>query len=78
MVNVFRKASKAICGFDRRVCGVEYTCDAHIFVNQMRIPTIICGPGDMHQAHRPGESLRVDELLDSARIYTTVAVKLLS
>jgi len=57
--------------------GVRYYTDAVAFVPVLRIPMIICGPGDAKLAHQPNEHVEVSKLVQAARIYTLAAAKLL-
>ena len=40
---------------------VSYSTEASIF-QDAHIPTIICGPGNIEQAHRPNEYVSIDQL----------------
>jgi len=57
--------------------GVRYYTDAAAFVPQLKIPMIICGPGDAKLAHQPNEYVEVTKLVQSAKIFTLAAVRLL-
>jgi acetylornithine deacetylase len=41
--------------------AVSYCTEAGLFQNG-GVPAIICGPGDIAQAHTPNEFIRIDEL----------------
>jgi succinyl-diaminopimelate desuccinylase len=43
----------------------------------LKIPMIICGPGDAKLAHQPNEHVEVSKLVQAAKIYTLAAAKLL-
>lgn len=51
---------RTITGVKERL-KVSYATEAGAF-QDMGIPTIICGPGDIAQAHRPNEFVTLDEL----------------
>lgn len=51
---------RAITGVKTR-SKVSYGTEAGTFQNAY-IPTIICGPGDIHQAHRPNEFITIEQL----------------
>ena len=56
------------------VYGFAAVADA-TFLNQAGIPTVILGPGDVTCAHGADEYVRIDELIDAAKIYAlTIAV----
>ena len=57
--------------------GVRYYTDAVAFVPVLRIPMIICGPGDAKLAHQPNEHVEISKLVQAAKIYTLAAAKLL-
>jgi acetylornithine deacetylase len=40
---------------------VSYGTEAGLF-QQMGVPTVICGPGDIAEAHRPNEYVTFDQL----------------
>lgn len=51
---------RAVTGIKERY-KVSYSSEAEAYQN-MQIPTIICGPGDIHQAHTPNEFICIDQL----------------
>jgi succinyl-diaminopimelate desuccinylase len=57
--------------------GVRYYTDAVAFVPVLKIPMVICGPGDAKLAHQPNEHVEISKLVQAARIYTLAAAKLL-
>lgn len=60
-----------------RATGFNAGCDMSKLVGA-GIPTVICGPGSLTQAHRPDESVPLDEVTDAVGIYEGVARRLLS
>ena len=48
------------------VIGMTFTTDARFVRNQARIPTVVCGPGLIDQAHGDDEYVSVDRLVDAA------------
>ena len=58
--------------------GFPAGCDMSKLVNTAQIPTVICGPGSLDQAHRPDEFVDVDQLADAALIYERIARRFLS
>ncbi len=52
--------AKAITG-DNTVRKVSYNCEACLF-HDVGVPTIICGPGDIDQAHKPNEFIEIDQI----------------
>ena len=57
--------------------GVHYYTDAVAFVPQLKIPMIICGPGDAKLAHQPNEHVEITKLVQAAKIFALAAAKLL-
>jgi acetylornithine deacetylase len=51
---------RAVTGIKERY-KVSYSTEAEAYQN-LQIPTIICGPGDIHQAHTPNEFICIDQL----------------
>jgi succinyl-diaminopimelate desuccinylase len=47
------------------VIGMSFTTDARFVRNQAGIPTVVCGPGAVEQAHANDEFVRVDQLVDA-------------
>jgi len=57
--------------------GVGYYTDAVAFVPVLKAPMIICGPGNAKLAHQPNEHAEISKLVQTAKIYTLVAARLL-
>jgi acetylornithine deacetylase len=51
---------------NERVGKVSYGTEAGLFQN-MGVPTVICGPGDIAQAHRPNEFVTLEQLAQCER-----------
>ncbi|MBN1984237.1 MAG: M20 family metallopeptidase [Chitinivibrionales bacterium] len=58
--------------------GVRYYTDAVALVPGLNAPMIICGPGRAEIAHQPNEYVEIEKLVESCKIYTIAALKLLS
>lgn len=52
--------------------------DMDFFVNSLGIPTVDYGPGEAHHCHTVTEALRIDQLLETTRVYALAAVQLLA
>lgn len=48
---------------DRQTRKVAYGTEAGLFQG-MGIPTVVCGPGHIEQAHKPNEYVALDQLAD--------------
>jgi acetylornithine deacetylase len=46
---------------DRQQRKVAYSTEAGLF-QRIGIPTVVCGPGDIAQAHKPNEFVAIDQL----------------
>jgi acetylornithine deacetylase len=57
---------------------VAYGAEAGIFQQEAGIPTLICGPGDIAQAHRPDEFVTEAQLEACGRFILTMAERLLA
>jgi len=78
VVAALRNATRLVVGQDPGYHGWSATCDASILVQDAHTPTVIFGPGSIeHAAHRPDESVSIDELFDCAEIYVLAILDLL-
>jgi acetylornithine deacetylase len=64
-----------VTGSAPRVEGMTYGADMRLLVNQAGIPTVLFGPGDVRQAHRPNESVPIDDLMTVARVIALTALR---
>jgi acetylornithine deacetylase len=48
---------------------VAYGTEAGLFQEMGRIPTVVCGPGDIAQAHRPDEFLALEQLAKGGEFF---------
>jgi len=62
---------------DGRPIGVTYWTDGGVLATA-GIETVVLGPGDIGLAHGPNEAVPIAELEEAARLYTDVALQLLS
>ena len=51
------------------VIGMSFTTDARFVRNQAGIPTVVCGPGLIDQAHGDDEYVEVDRLVDATAAF---------
>jgi acetylornithine deacetylase/succinyl-diaminopimelate desuccinylase-like protein len=64
-----RAAIAAATGEQAGTIGMAFTTDARFVRNQLGIPAVVCGPGDVAQAHVHDEYVAVDRLVDAAAAY---------
>ncbi len=55
--------------------AVSYGTEAGLF-ELAGVPTVICGPGHIHQAHKPDEFIEEDELVKAGRVFEEIAAVL--
>lgn len=55
--------------------GMTYGADMRLLVNVGGVPTVLFGPGNVRQAHRPDEFVPVDELLIATRTLALTALR---
>jgi acetylornithine deacetylase len=77
MVVTTSDAIQDVTGRAPRVEGMTYGADMRLLVNEGAIPTVLFGPGDVRRAHRPDESVPIDDLLTVARVITLTAMRFL-
>lgn len=70
-------AIRDVAGVDPTPRGIPYCTEACIWVPELQIPAVICGPGDPGMAHQPDEFVPTLEVAAAARIYNRVAEELL-
>jgi acetylornithine deacetylase/succinyl-diaminopimelate desuccinylase family protein len=56
-------------GREPKIIGMTFTTDARFMRNQAGIPTVVCGPGDIAQAHGDDEYVEVESLIDAAAAF---------
>ncbi len=59
------------------VHGAPFSTDARNFINDVGIPAVVFGPGEMNQPHTLDESIRVSDLTAATRAILNVADKLI-
>jgi acetylornithine deacetylase len=64
-----------VSGLTARVAGMTYGADMRLLVNEGGTPTVLFGPGDVRQAHRPDEFVPVEELVTTVRTLALVALR---
>ena len=58
--------------------GWTAACDGGFVARDLGVPVVVLGPGSVtDQAHRPDESVAIEELVHAARAYTLTALRLL-
>ncbi len=75
VVTTVRDAAEAISGAAPAMRGVRFGADMRLLVNQGEIPTVLYGPGDVRDAHRPNESVLLADLLATTRVLVVSAMR---
>jgi acetylornithine deacetylase len=75
IVSATSDAITAVTGQPPRVEGMTYGADMRLLVNQGGIPTVLFGPGNVRQAHRPDEFVPIEDLLVVARVIALLSLR---
>ena len=67
IVTTTSKAFEDASGTHSRLEGVTYGADMRLLVNQGGTPTILFGPGDVRNSHRPDEFVPIPDLITTVR-----------
>ncbi|HEY3542713.1 MAG TPA: M20 family metallopeptidase [Gaiellaceae bacterium] len=76
IVHVTCAAAESVTGRPTRTGRMRAATDAR-FLIAAGIPTVVFGPGDLAEAHTPGESIAVAELVQGALAYAAVMCRFL-
>ncbi len=72
-VELFTEAARQVLGTRPDIGGAPYFTDGAIFIPVLKVPMVICGPGEAALAHKANESVKIDNLCKAARIYAIAA-----
>ena len=75
IVTTTRDAIADVVGQVPHVEGMTYGADMRLLVNEGKIPTVLFGPGDVRQAHRPDEFVPIEDLLTVARTLAVAGMR---
>ncbi|MST34713.1 M20/M25/M40 family metallo-hydrolase, partial [Acidimicrobiaceae bacterium USS-CC1] len=64
-----RAAVASATGAEPATIGMSFTTDARFVRNQAGIPAVVCGPGEVAQAHTTDEFVAVGQLADAAAAF---------
>ncbi|MGI5818289.1 MAG: M20 family metallopeptidase [Armatimonadota bacterium] len=70
LVLALQDAAQAV-GKEGAVSAMTASCDAWLYNNQLEIPTVVFGPGNLGVAHSDQEQIPVQEMLDAAAALAT-------
>ena len=77
IVKALRKSVEKITGGYPEVYGMRATCDAGVLATEFGIPSVIFGPGELDQAHKPNEHIDINQLELSAQVYALTIKELM-
>lgn len=77
LVGVISRNIEDVLGHPAQISGTPYGSDVRSFVNDARIPAVTFGPGSILNAHCFDEYVEINEVVDCAKLLTTVAIDLL-
>lgn len=75
VVRAVTGAYRDVTGAEPDVRGMRYGADMRLLANEGDTPTVLFGPGDVRDAHRPDESVAVEDLLTAARVVALSALR---
>ena len=75
IVQTVRQAFQATTGQAARLEGMTYGADMRLLVNYGQTPTVMFGPGDVRQAHRPDEFVPIADLVTVAQTLALTIVR---
>ncbi len=50
------------------ITAMTASCDAWLYNNQLKIPTVVFGPGSLKYAHSAQEQIKISEIIDASKI----------
>jgi succinyl-diaminopimelate desuccinylase len=76
-VSLLCREVEALTGEKAQIWGTPYSTDVRHFINDMRIPAVAFGPGEITQAHTYNESIGTEDLVTAVRVLLGVAAELI-
>jgi succinyl-diaminopimelate desuccinylase len=77
IVRLARKSVRRVTGRSVHLDGLSGASDARFLINRCKIPTIICGPGSLKQAHTANEYVTASQLISASRSYALMFTEFL-
>jgi len=69
LVKSFAESISRVTGKNLDFIGVNYFSDASVFRKYKDIPVVLFGPGDNREAHKPNESVKIEDYFTSIVCY---------
>ena len=73
VIKALEAGSLQVLGRKAEVIGMQLVGDASLFANEIPVPSVYFGPGHS-TAHSDHERIRIDDLVDAARVHALAAV----
>lgn len=77
LVIAAQKAREQICGDSGELTAFPAWTDAALLAREAKIPSVVCGPGDLSLAHAPEESIALTDVEEAVKLYALTAVHFL-
>jgi len=68
---------EAVTGKKAEIWGTPFSTDVRNFINDVNIPAVTFGPGEVDQAHTFDESIRIEDLFNAVQVVLGVAANLI-
>lgn len=68
LVQTTQQCYKEMLGTKAEICGFEAGTDMRLLSNHYGVPGLMFGAGDIMLAHAPNENIKVDQLLEHAKV----------
>jgi acetylornithine deacetylase len=75
LVATLSRCFDEVTGAPPAVAGMPYGADMRLLVNEGNTPTVLFGPGDVRQAHRPDEFVPVVDLVKTVQALALTALR---
>lgn len=69
LIQELSESVQAVCGNTPALIGTSFFSDASIFLTKYDLPTVLFGPGESSEAHKPNESVSLDKFYVSVECY---------
>lgn len=74
LIQTAQRITRAMGKEDVTPRSAPYYTDGSVLQPHLKVPVLICGPGDSAQAHVPDEHVSVERLMQAAEFYAQLAV----
>lgn len=78
LIQTAQRVARAMGQADVTLKSAPYYTDGSVLQPHLKVPVLICGPGDSAQAHVPDEHVSIERLMQAAEFYARLAMELLA